>query len=67
MDDQRQEGANRQGDPDEVKTADALRLNSPTSAGTVRNGPRLGVSMDRQLWALAALAFVVGLGLASRK
>jgi len=67
MDDQRHEGANRQGAPDEVENTDALRLNSPTSAGTVRHRPRLGVSMDRRLRVLAALAFVVGVGLASRR
>jgi len=64
MDDQRQEGTNRPGDPDDVENTDALRLKPPSADGTFRLWPRLGVSMDRRLRVLAALVLVVGVGLA---
>jgi len=67
MDDVRQGRADLQGDPAEGENAKALRLRHPAIDGTVRNGPRLRVSMDRRLRALAALILVVGVGLASRR
>jgi hypothetical protein len=64
MDDVRQEGADLQGDPDEVQNAAALMLKPPVAAVNERND--LVVSMQQRLPVMVALGVVIGLGLASR-
>ena len=64
MDDVRQEGADLQGDPDEVQNAAALMLKPPAAAVDGRND--LGESMQQRLPVMLVLGIVVGLGWASR-